>query len=115
MKAIEKTPMFDAKKEIHIFEEARKEFKGDQGSLSKREPEIKEYGMPQAFDPSASPIEGKEVRKIMEFFHTCVKLIQDKCVVQELQDLIKQYELRKIDPLLNRAVHQIGKRRRKNK
>jgi hypothetical protein len=67
--------------------------------------------MPQAFDPSASPIEGKEVRKLMEFLYTCVKLIQDKGVVQELQDLIKQYELGKID----RAVHQIGKRRRTNK
>jgi hypothetical protein len=51
----------------------------------------------------------------MEFVCTCVKMIQDKGVVQELQDLIKQYELGKIDPLLNRAVHQIGKRRRKNK
>ena len=51
----------------------------------------------------------------MEFFHTCVKLIQDKGVVQELQDLIKKYELGKIDPLLNRAVHQIGKSRRTNK
>jgi hypothetical protein len=71
--------------------------------------------MPQAFDPSASPTEGKEVRKLMEFLHTCVKLIQDKGIVQELQDLIKQYELGKIDPLLNRAVHQIGKRRRTNK
>ena len=45
-KAIEKTPTFDAKKERQIFEEARKEFKGDQGSSSKRQPEIKEYGMP---------------------------------------------------------------------
>jgi hypothetical protein len=54
-KATEKTPTFDAKKERQIFEEARKEFKGDQGSSSKRQPEIKEYGMPQAFDPSASP------------------------------------------------------------
>ena len=107
--------MFDAKKERQIFEEARKEFKGDQGSSSKRQPEIKEYGMPQAFDPSVSPIEGKEVRKLMEFLYTCVKLIQDKDAIQELQDLIKQYELGKIDPLLNREVHQIGKRRRKNK
>jgi hypothetical protein len=51
----------------------------------------------------------------MEFLYTCVKLIQDKGTIQELQDLIKQYELGKIDPLLNRAVHQIGKRRRINK
>jgi hypothetical protein len=38
----------------------------------------------------------------MEFLQTCVKLIQDKDAFQELQDLIKQYELGKIDPLLNR-------------
>jgi hypothetical protein len=54
-KSIEKTPMFDAKKERQIFKEERKEFKGDQGSSSKRQPKIKEYGMPQAFDQSASP------------------------------------------------------------
>jgi hypothetical protein len=88
-KATEETPMFDAKKERQIFEEARKEFKGYQGYSSKRQPEIKEYGMPQAFDLYASPTEGKEVRKLMEFLHTCVKLIQDKGVVQELQALIK--------------------------
>jgi hypothetical protein len=51
----------------------------------------------------------------MEFLCTCVKLIQDKSVVQELQNLIKQYEIGKIESLLNRAVHQIGKRRRTNK
>jgi hypothetical protein len=51
----------------------------------------------------------------MEFLRTCVRLIQDKGVVQELQKLIGRYELGKIDPLLNRVVHQIGKRRRTNK
>jgi hypothetical protein len=51
----------------------------------------------------------------MEFLYTCIKLIQDENVVRELQNLIKQYELGKIDPLLNREVHQIGKRRRTNK
>jgi hypothetical protein len=88
-KATKKTPMFNAKKERQIFEEARKEFKGDQGSSSKKQPEIKEYGMPRAFDQSVSPTEGKEVSKLMEFLCTCVKLIQDKSIVQELQDLIK--------------------------
>jgi hypothetical protein len=34
-KATEKTQTFDAKKERQIFEEARKEFKADQGSSSK--------------------------------------------------------------------------------
>jgi DNA/RNA endonuclease YhcR with UshA esterase domain len=51
----------------------------------------------------------------MEFLCTCVKLIQDKGAVQEIQNLIKQYELGKIDSLLNREVHKIGKRRRTNK
>jgi hypothetical protein len=34
-KATEKTQVFDAKKERQIFEEARKEFRRDQGSSSK--------------------------------------------------------------------------------
>jgi hypothetical protein len=38
----------------------------------------------------------------------------DKGIVQELQNLIRQYELGKIDPLLNREIHQIRKRRRTN-
>jgi hypothetical protein len=71
--------------------------------------------MPHAFDQSASPKQGKEVRNLMEFLYTCIKLIQDENDVRELQNLIKRYELRKIDPLPNRAVHQIGKRRRTNK
>jgi hypothetical protein len=71
--------------------------------------------MPHAFDQSASPREGKEVRKLMDFLHTCIKYIQDESIVQELQNLIRQYEIRKIDPLLNRVVHQIGKKRRTNK
>jgi L-asparaginase/Glu-tRNA(Gln) amidotransferase subunit D len=45
-KVVEKTQTFDAKKERQIFEEERKEFKGDQGSSSKTRPEVIEYGMP---------------------------------------------------------------------
>jgi hypothetical protein len=71
--------------------------------------------MPQAFDQSALPREGKEVRKIMEFLYTCVKLIQDESVIQELQNLIKHYELGNNDALLNWEVHQITKKRRTNK
>jgi hypothetical protein len=71
--------------------------------------------MPQTFDRSAFPKEGKEVSKLMEFLYTCIKLIQDESVVQELQNLIKQYDLGNIEPLLNRSVHQIGKKRRTNK
>jgi hypothetical protein len=67
-KAVEKTQTFDAKKERQIFEEERNEFKEDQGSSSKTRPEVREYGMPLAFNHSALPKEGKEVRKLMEFF-----------------------------------------------
>jgi len=64
--------------------------------------------MPQAFNQSASPKEGKEVNKLMEFLCTCVKLIQDKSVVHYF------YELGRIDPLLSKEIDQIGKKRRKN-
>ena len=52
---------------------------------------------------------------LINFLYTCLKLIQDEKDVQELHNLIRQYELGKVDPLLNREVHQIGKKRRKNK
>ena len=42
-------------------------------------------------------------------------MIQDENAVQELHNLIRQYELGKIDPLLKRATHQIGKKIRTNK
>jgi DNA/RNA endonuclease YhcR with UshA esterase domain len=71
--------------------------------------------MPQVFDQSASSKEGKEVSKLIEFLYTCIKLIRDENVVQELHNLIREYELGKVDPLLNREVHQIGKKIRTNK
>jgi hypothetical protein len=73
---------------------------------------VREYGMPQAFDQSTSPREGKEVSNLMEFLYTFIKLIQDESVVQELKNLIRKYELGNIDPLLNMPVHQITKKRR---
>jgi hypothetical protein len=42
-----------------MFEEARKEFRGDQGSSSKKRPEVREYGMPLEFSQSSLPKEGK--------------------------------------------------------
>jgi hypothetical protein len=51
----------------------------------------------------------------MEFLYTCIKLIQDEIVVQELQNVIRQYEIGSIDPLLNKIVHQLSKKRRTNK
>ena len=74
-KATEKTQNFDAKEEKKMFEEARKEFRGDQGSSSKTCPEVREYGMSLAFDQFALPKEGKEVSKLMEFLYTFIKLI----------------------------------------
>jgi hypothetical protein len=114
-KVAEKTQTFDAKKEKKMFEEARKEFMGDQGSSSKTRSEVREYGMPLEFDQSALSKEGKEVSKLMELLYTCIKLIQDESVVQELQNLTRQYKLGKVDSLLSRAVHQISKKRRTNK
>jgi hypothetical protein len=51
----------------------------------------------------------------MELLCTCIKLIKDESVVQELQNLIRQYDLEKVDPLLSRVVHQVSKKRRTNK
>jgi hypothetical protein len=114
-RAIEKTQEFDPRKEKQTFEEVRKEFKRDHASSSKTQPEVRECGMPPAFDQSASPREGKEVRNIMEFLCTYINLIKDERAVQEIQNLIGKYELGKVDPLLNRAVHQVSRKRRKNK
>jgi hypothetical protein len=38
----------------------------------------------------------------MELLYTCINLIKDERVVQEIKNLIRQYELGKVDPLLNR-------------
>jgi hypothetical protein len=101
-KSVEKSQEFDPKREKQTFEEARKEFRRDQASSSKAQPEVRECGMPLAFDQSAFPGEGKEVSKLMEFLCTCINLIKDESIVQELQNLIRQYELGKVDPLLNK-------------
>jgi hypothetical protein len=47
--------------------------------------------------------------------YTFIDLIKVERVVQELQHLIRQYEPGKVDPLLNRAVHQVSRKRRTNK
>jgi hypothetical protein len=71
--------------------------------------------MPLTFHKSAPLGEGKEVSKLMEFLAPCINLIEDESIVQEIQNLIQKYELGKIDPLFNRAVHQVSKKRRTNK
>jgi hypothetical protein len=42
-------------------------------------------------------------------------LIKDENVVHELQHLIIQYEIGRIDPLLIRVVNQLSKKRRTSK
>jgi hypothetical protein len=76
---------------------------------------VRECGMPLAFNQSTSPGQGKEVNKLMELLCTFINLIKDESDVQELQNLIRQYEIGRIDPLLNRAVHQVSRKRRTNK
>jgi hypothetical protein len=76
---------------------------------------VRECGMPLEFNQSVSPREGKKVSKIMELLCTCINLIKDERDVQELQNLIRQYEIGRIDLLLNKAVHKVSRKRRKNK
>jgi hypothetical protein len=111
----EKTQEFDPKKEKQTFEEARKEFERDQASSSKAQQEVRECGMPLAFDKSALPGEGKEVIRLMEFLCTCINFIKDEKSIQELQNLFRQYEIGRIDPLQNKEVYQLSKKRRTNK
>jgi hypothetical protein len=114
-RVVEKTQVFDPRKEKKTFEEARREFGRDRDSSSKTQPEVKECGMPLEFDQSTLPGEGKEVRNLMEFLCICINLIKDERVVQELQNLIRQYEIGRVDPVLNKEVHQASRKRRKNK
>jgi hypothetical protein len=51
----------------------------------------------------------------MEILCTCINLIKDERVVQEIQYLLRQYEIGRVDPLLNKAIHQVSRKRRTNK
>jgi hypothetical protein len=51
----------------------------------------------------------------MDFLYTCINLIKYEKVVQELQHLVRQYEMGKIDPMLSRVVNQVSRKRRTNK
>jgi hypothetical protein len=76
------------RKEKKIFEEARREFGGDQVSSSKAKLKVRECGMPLEFDQSASPGEGKEVSKLVSFLYMFIELIKDERSIQELQHLV---------------------------
>jgi hypothetical protein len=45
--------------------------------------------MPQEFDQTVVHKEGKEENTLIDFLYTCLKLIQDEKIVQELQNLIR--------------------------
>jgi hypothetical protein len=51
----------------------------------------------------------------MDFVYTCIDLIKDKRVVRELQHLIRQYEIGRLDPLLSRVLNQVSIKRRTSK
>jgi len=71
--------------------------------------------MPLAFDHFASPKDGKEVSKLVSLLYTFIEMIKDEKSIQELQNLVRQYEIGRVDTLLNRGVHQVSKIRRTNK
>jgi hypothetical protein len=71
--------------------------------------------MPPSFDQSIPLRKGKEVSNLMDILYTCINLIKDERVVHELQHLIRQYEIGRIDPLLSKDVNQVSRKRRKIK
>jgi hypothetical protein len=71
--------------------------------------------MPPSFDHSAPLRKGKEVINLVDFLYTCIDLIKDENFVQELQHLIRQYEIGIIDPLLSRYMNQVYRKRMKSK
>jgi hypothetical protein len=51
----------------------------------------------------------------VDVLYTCIDLIKDEIVVQELQHLIRQYEIGRVDPMLSRVVNQESRKRRTRK
>jgi hypothetical protein len=49
-RSLEKTPLFDPRKEKHVFEDIRREFVGEHASSSREQPEVRECEMPLSFD-----------------------------------------------------------------
>jgi hypothetical protein len=71
--------------------------------------------MPLAFDHFVPLKQGKEVNNFVNFLYTCINLSKHERHVQELQHLIRQYYIGRIDPLLSRDVNQISRKRRTSK
>jgi hypothetical protein len=61
--------------------------------------------MSLAFNQSAMPEDGKEVGNLVSFLYMFIDFIKDERVMQDLQKLMRQYELGNVDHLLNREVH----------
>jgi hypothetical protein len=71
--------------------------------------------VPLEFDQSTPPRYGKEVSKLINFLYMFIELIKDETTIKELQNLVKKYDIGRVDPLLNKAVNHLSKKRRKNK
>jgi hypothetical protein len=71
--------------------------------------------MPLAFYQSNLVGDGKEVSELVSFLHTFIEFIKDEKSIQELKILVRKYDIGRIDPLLNKAVHQLSRNIRKNK
>jgi hypothetical protein len=71
--------------------------------------------MPLEFDQSALPGDGKKPGKLFCLLYTFIELIKDEKSIQELQNLVRQYDMGRVYPLLNKAVHKLSKKRRINK
>jgi hypothetical protein len=77
----ENTHLFDQRRERHAFEEARREFVGEQYSYSREQPKVRECEMPPVFDQSSIAKQRKEVSKLVDFLYTCINLIKDENIV----------------------------------
>jgi hypothetical protein len=70
--------------------------------------------MSPKFDHSSLSRQGKEVRKLMDFLYTCINLIKYEKVVHDLQHLVRQYEIGRIDPILSISVNKVSRKIRIN-
>jgi hypothetical protein len=51
----------------------------------------------------------------MDFLYTCINWIKDERFLQELQNLLRKYEIGRIYHLLSRVVNQVSRKRRTSK
>jgi hypothetical protein len=63
-KDVDKTQLFDPRKEKNNFGEARREFVGEHDSSSREQQKLRECEMPPSFDQFSLARQGKEVSKL---------------------------------------------------